>query len=131
MDEKESRVFTLTEANEMVDEIAKFTADVVELLNSIRTRYGPEEEGGDVSVPEAVMRELEQALRSWSEKVSETGAQPKGFFTVDFGTADPEMVYCWTYGEREIAYTHKVWENFTHRQPLSDAGDPAHLRWVN
>jgi hypothetical protein len=131
MDEKEGSVFTLNEANEMVAEIAKFTSEVVALLNSIRGRYEPAEDGGDVAVPEPVMRELEEALRAWSEKVTQTGALPKGYFTVDFATSDPEMVYCWTYGEHEIGYTHKVWENFTHRQPLADAGDPAHLRWVN
>ena len=129
--ENESKVFTLNEANEMISEIAKFTSDVVVLLDSIRSRYRPEEESGEVAVPEPVMRGLEGALKTWSERVIETGAQPKGYFTVDFATSDPELLYCWTYGEQEIGYVHKVWENFTHRRPLADAGEPLHLRWVN
>jgi hypothetical protein len=52
---------------------------------------------------------------------------------VDFQSLDPELLYCWTYGEDKIDYVHKVWENFTHRQPLrsgpSGAGDPP--KWVN
>jgi len=52
---------------------------------------------------------------------------------VDFQSADPELLFCWTYGEDKIAFTHKVWENFSHRRPLLP-GDEAlmgHLRWVN
>lgn len=131
MESKTARVFTLNEANRMVPEIARFTAEVVELLESIRARYQVEGRLESPQVPESVIRELESALRDWSEKVTVTGAQPKGYFTVDFATADPEMLYCWTYGEERIAYTHKVWENFSHRKPLAEAGDPHHLRWVN
>ena len=124
-------VFTLSEANRTVPEIARFTGEVVELLESIRKQYQPEGPLESPQVPEKVIRDLQSALRTWSEKVVETGAQPKGYFTVDFATADPEMLYCWTYGEDRIAYTHKVWENFSHRKPLAEAGDPHHLRWVN
>ena len=71
-------------------------------------------------------------LRQWDERVARTGALPKGYFTVDFRSADPELLYCWTYGESEIAFAHKIWENFTHRRPLSEAaGTVDHMKWVH
>jgi len=131
MESSGARIFTLSEANRAVPEIARITAEVVELLESIRTQYQAEGRLEEGLVPESVIRNLEAALKSWSEKIIGTGAQPKGYFTVDFATADPEMLYCWTYGEERISYTHKVWENFSHRRPLAQAGEPHHLRWVN
>ena len=48
-------------------------------------------------------------------------------------SVDPELLYCWTYGEEHIAHTHKVWENFSHRRPIegSAQGPDDHLKWVN
>ena len=67
-----------------------------------------------------VIKDVEEALHRWSEEIIKLGAHPKGYFTVDFQSVDPEMLYCWNYGEDRISFTHKVWENFNHRRPLGD-----------
>jgi len=133
MTERQIKTFTLAEANSLVHHVAELTADVVHLLDAIRQRHRLEVEKPGSAVPESVLKEVESALTEWSQQVRELGAQPKGYFTVDFQTMDPELLYCWTYGEERIEYTHKVWENFTHRRPLStQPGATAnHLRWVN
>ena len=104
-----------------------------ESLNQLRQRYRIESEDMTTSVPDAALKEIEKLLREWSERVTELGAQPKGYFTVDFQSVDPELLYCWTYGEDRISFGHKVWENFTHRRRLgSNVELPAdHLKWVN
>ncbi len=128
-----TKVFSLAEANELVPVVAEFTADVVETLNQLRQRHKIETADLTSAVPAAVLKEIEQLLRDWSERVTGLGAHPKGYFTVDFQSVDPELLYCWTYGEDKILFAHKVWENFTHRRPLaSNVGELSdHLKWVN
>src|SRR5262249_11566403 len=132
MSSESPKVFSLAEANALVPKVAEFTAHVVRRLDGIRQRYRSEATTQG-NVPEWVLREVESILGEWSEQVAEIGAQPKGYFTVDFQSVDPELLYCWTYGEDKIAYTHKVWENFTHRRKISSSVESStdHLKWVN
>ncbi len=133
MTERQIKIFTLAEANSLVRHVAELTAEVVHNLDAIRQSHRLDVEKPGSAVPESVLKEVESALSEWSQQVIELGAQPKGYFTVDFQSMDPELLYCWTYGEERIEYTHKVWENFSHRRPLtSHPGAPSdHLRWVN
>jgi hypothetical protein len=125
-----AKVFSLAEANELVPLVAGATADVVRRLDSIRQRYKTESQE---DVPAWVLQEVESALNEWSAKIAELGAVPKGYFTVDFQSVDPELLYCWSYGEERIGHTHKVWENFSHRKPIEAPPEaPAdHLKWIN
>jgi hypothetical protein len=133
MNDNSTRVFTLAEANTLVRLVADLTAGVVQHLDSIRQRHQVDFENLPAGLPESILKEVEKALAEWSHRVTELGAQPKGYFTVDFQSLDPELLYCWTYGEEKIEYTHKVWENFNHRQRLSADPGPSgeHLKWVN
>jgi hypothetical protein len=133
MKEAPQRVFTLEEANELIPELASFTGEVLRELDAIRQRYAIDGSRKDVSVPENVLQEVEDLLKSWTKRVMDLGAAPKGYFTADFPTQDPEQLYCWTYGEERITHTHKVWENFSHRRPIGSGvdGPSDHLKWVN
>ena len=133
MAEGSAKIFSLAEANEVVPRVAEFTAEVVHQLDEIRQRYksGPAE--AEQAVPDWVLNDVESALLNWSKRIIELGAVPKGYFTVDFRSVDPELLYCWSYGEERISFTHKVWENFSHRRPIeASAGKPVdHMKWVN
>lgn len=133
MKEKQPRIFSLAEVNEVVKQVAAVTAEIVRGLDGIRQRYNIEPGKGSDAMPEPAVKEIEEMLNSWAERISDLGAQPKGFFTVDFQSREPELLYCWSYGEEKIEFTHKVWENFTHRRPLAESMVPAtdHLKWVN
>ncbi|HYK89783.1 MAG TPA: DUF2203 family protein [Acidobacteriota bacterium] len=133
MPQGSTKVFSLAEANQVVPVLAEFTAGIVDTLNEIRQRCRIDSEDTASKVPPSALKEIEQLLRKWSDKVSELGAHPKGYFTVDFQSIDPELFYCWSYGEEKISFTHKVWENFSHRRPLAAGLEPAqdHLKWVN
>jgi len=127
------RAFSFEEANRMIPKVADLTEQVIQELDSIRRRCAPEQEIGKLPIPDEVLKEVEGLLQSWSERVLELGGRPKGYFTVDFQSLDPELLYCWNYGEDAICFTHKVWENFSHRKPLAESidGSGHHLKWVN
>ncbi len=127
------KVFSFNEANSLVEKVTDLTEEVIHELDTIRRRASRDAEEGEPPISDAVLKEVEQALQEWSERIVELGGNPKGYFTVDFQSIDPELLYCWNYGEEKISFTHKVWENFTHRRPLTDSIDATgeHLRWVN
>ncbi|MBZ5498336.1 MAG: DUF2203 domain-containing protein [Acidobacteriia bacterium] len=133
MPNRPSKVFSFTEVNQLVPKVADLTEQVIHELDNIRRRSRPDAESGSSSISDAVLKEVEEALQGWSEGVIELGGNPKGYFTVDFQSIDPELLYCWNYGEDKICYTHKVWENFSHRRPLTESIDASgeHLKWVN
>ena len=133
MAEKTYKIFSLAEADEVVPLVADLTAQVVQELETIRGRYKDESGEAAGAMPDTALREVEQALADWSARIAELGALPKGYFTVDFQSLDPELLYCWTYGEEKIDYVHKVWENLTHRQPLRSgaAGSGGPTKWVH
>jgi hypothetical protein len=131
MGENPVKIFSLAEANQAVRKVHRLTRQVVLKVERVRRRYGAAGEGSEL--PAAALNEIEGLLRGWAEKVQALGALPKGYFTIDFQSADPGLFYCWTYGEDQIAYTHKVWENFSHRRPLLESMpvEEAHMKWVN
>ena len=133
MPDRTIKAFNFVEVNRLVPKISDLTEEVIQELDSIRRRNAPEEEQGGTSMSDTILKEVEEALQAWSERITELGGQPKGYFTVDFQSIDPEMLYCWNYGEDKISYTHKVWENFSHRRPLTESIDASgdHMKWVN
>jgi len=133
MKEKHARVFSLAEVNSLLSEVAVLTSEAVKNLDAIRERYQIEPGEGSEAMPEPAIKEIEDELNQWTAKISELGALPKGFFTVDFQSREPELLYCWTYGEEKIEFAHKVWENFTHRKPLAESLESRsdHMKWIN
>ena len=108
------RVFTLDEANGAVPEVARITEKVQERLDELRQQY-------DEDDPEASSRlqnETRAILNGWQEAVLELGAEPKGIFTVDFRSPDPNVLWCWTVDEPQITHRHFTWESFKDRVSL-------------
>lgn len=127
----DTRIFTLAEANATLPGLVRLTRRVIARIDRVRRRYGLGESNPEL--PETALREVEELLQGWSARVAALGAMPKGYFTVDFQSMDPSLLYCWTYGEETIAYTHRTWENFSHRRPLLEAmqAEGEYSRWVN
>jgi len=133
MPDRPAKVFSFTEANELVSKIADLTEEVIQELDGIRRRCSSDAEASGSAISDEILKEVAEALQNWSERVLELGGHPKGYFTVDFQSMDPELLYCWNYGEDRICYTHKVWENFSHRRPLTRSIEQfgKHLKWLN
>ncbi len=127
------KAFSFIEVNKLIPKISNLTEEVIQELDTIRRRNSTDEEPASGTISDVTLKEVEEALQAWSERIVELGGQPKGYFTVDFQSIDPEMLYCWNYGEDKILFTHKVWENFSHRRPLTESIDASgeHMKWVN
>jgi len=133
MANRPTRVFTYEEVNELIPKIAGITEEIVHELDEIRRRHAADSQSSGSSISDTVLKDVESTLQEWSDRVLEMGGSPKGYFTVDFQSIDPELLYCWNYGEDRIAYIHKIWENFSHRRPLAESIDTSgeNLKWIN
>ena len=112
------RVFTLNDANRAVREVDAATRPVRERLEKIRaalTDAAPE-------LTEELEEETREILDRWQKTVYKLGAEPKGIFTVDFRSPDPNVLWCWTVDESEITHLHLSWESFKDRVPISVEG---------
>lgn len=118
---QEFPVFTLNEVNERLAEVIRLTDDTASRLDAIEECWGRLPFKKFDAVRGIACDDLIRA--EWAHRVARLGAMPKGFFTVDFQSADPEVVFCWSYGEESITHEHKVWENFAHRRRIADS-DP-------
>lgn len=117
------RIFTLDEANQALPEVAHLTRETRDRLQSLRSSYhesAVEDEGAGL---EAETRAL---LNHWAEAILQLGAQPKGIFTVDFRSPDPNMLWCWAPDEDRITHRHFTWESFKDRIEL-EADDASWL----
>ncbi len=99
----EKRVFTLSEARELLSRIREITAEAVSRCESI----------GDDAETEAERQEI---IRGWVEKVSDFGVEVKGLWLVDFDSG--AGYYCWKYPESSLDYFHGYDEGFAGRLPL-------------
>jgi len=126
------KIFSLAAANALVPVLDELTETVIQALAGIRQRYEADA-GGPSEAPPWAVDEVGGALQRWSEQVEALGGQPKGYFTVDFPSVDPELLYCWRYGEEAISHSHKVWENFSHRRKIGATLEPPtdHLKWIH
>lgn len=114
------RVFTLEQANRAVTTVADLTYATQQRLQSLREAYreaAGENEGASL---EEKTREL---LNDWAQAILELGAQPKGIFTVDFRSPDPNMLWCWAPDEERITHRHFAWESFKDRVELNAVED--------
>lgn len=112
-------VFTVEEANYALTAVIEVTERTIASLEEARHRWS------EIGIPGLKKyHPLEQVTEDdylrlqWASEIAALGIIPKGYFVVDFQSPDPDVFYCWTYGEEEISHQHKVWETFTDRQPL-------------
>ena len=112
------RIFTLEQANLLVPEVTRVTSEVQERLDDLRKAY----HGADPDAGRSLESETRALLTSWQEAVLAMGAEPKGIFTVDFRSPDPNVLWCWTSSEAEIAHRHFTWESFKDRVDIGACG---------
>jgi len=113
--------FTLAEANRLLDKVRPITETS---LQELERCHDPWQSFGLRKF--SVLHEMleEDVIRTrWAARIARLGAYPKGGFTVDFQSPDPDLVYCWHPGESEITHQHKTWEDFRHRRPV-ERDDP-------
>ncbi|RMF56959.1 MAG: DUF2203 family protein [Calditrichaeota bacterium] len=114
------RRFTLEEANEVLPEIIEITEEAVQELEALKNAFQAEKVVDELAAREKLEEESEVILHDWANRIVQLGVYPKGFFTVDFKSPIPDVLFCWTYGEESISYTHRIYESFKDRIPIED-----------
>ncbi len=116
------RIFSLDEANRALRLVNQVTASTRRRMRELR-----QEQESDPSAAEQVDAETRLVLDEWARVILEIGGQPKGIFTVDFRSPDPNVLWCWAPDETEISHRHFTWESFKDRVSIdaADAGWPA------
>jgi hypothetical protein len=110
--------FTLEQANALLPKIIEATERAVEDIEDARTRMESEKLFNEASAQPSYDIQVGLTLERWTKEIFQLGVYPKGYFTVDFKSLIPDTLLCWTYGETSVRYTHKVWENFSHRRSI-------------
>ncbi len=116
-----AKIFTLDEANRLLPEIIELTQHAVTAVERARAQAQFLSELDEGSRRESLEHEIDNILRNWARQISELGVFPKGFFTCDFQSPKSDTYFCWTFGEQEIAFVHRVDQTFKDRVPLEDA----------
>ncbi len=111
------RTFTLNEANALLPKIIAVTEQTIIQLERIQEQRQADGLAAPVDEHD---EETAEILQHWSAEMVKLGVYPKGFFTVDFKSHVPDTLLCWTYGEREISHTHKIFESFKDRAAIKD-----------
>ncbi|MFQ5865291.1 MAG: DUF2203 family protein [bacterium] len=125
------RCFTLEEANGVLPEIINITKETVRRLDEAKRNFESEKIINEVFAEDQFDTESAIILQKWAEDIVDLGGYPKGYFTVDFKSPIPDTLFCWSYGEKLISYTHKVYESFKDRIPIHDKGMPGFEQSLN
>ncbi|MCA9741737.1 MAG: DUF2203 family protein [Deferribacteres bacterium] len=112
--------FTLEQANALIPELIRLTQCTMKKLKIESAKWHAEETGSVIDDESAYHQRLNRYLRQWADQVTRLGVMPKGYFTCDFVSPNPERLFCWNYGETEICFTHKTSESFKDRIPLDN-----------
>lgn len=114
----EKRIFTFSEASNLLDEVRVITQSASLRMASVRSQ--------SVARPGSkrhhkVNEWCNRVIESWADQVTALGAHPKGLWTVDFDSGEG-FFYCWELDEPRLAYMHGYEEGFSGRRPLSLKG---------
>lgn len=109
------KVFTLEEANRALHEVVGLTRRTQHELDELRESFRA---GESQDVEEAIRGVLDR----WARAILAMGAQPKGIFTVDFRSPDPNVLWCWAPDEDNVCHRHFTWESFKDRVPIRADG---------
>ncbi|MBI4374133.1 MAG: DUF2203 domain-containing protein [Deltaproteobacteria bacterium] len=113
---KKNRLFTLKEAQTLLPIIRKITRETIRQVEDLewKTKFGHLLK--DEHRLENGRSEIQLLIERWSDKVSRLGAEPKGFWLVDFNFG--EGYFCWKYPEEQIGFFHDYQGGFSKRSPI-------------
>ena len=123
------RYFSVSEAEDLIPEIEKIYAAVIEIAGKIQLKSEQidrlQSQKGDVAqiaIEKSQLEFLTGGLEDWLRKILDLGAFPKGLnpALVDFPhrLAGKEVYLCWQVGEKHITYYHGIEEGFPGRKKL-------------
>ena len=123
----ETRVFTLTEAEELFPLVRSITDSAWRELEPVRRKL-------EAMVPvnpqiHQVEHQYETIVKRWMAKMARLGLVVKGLWLVDFDTGDGYL--CWKFPELRIGQYHGYHEGYTRRRPLADVIEEIDPDWAH
>ena len=113
------RILTLEQANVLLPAIAAITERTRNQLEQLQNV----DEGPGQPTQQHADHDAREFLDQWAHAILALGGQPKGVFTVDFRTLDPNVLWCWAPDEPEVCHRHFTWESFKDCIPLTPGAD--------
>lgn len=127
------KYFTLAEAEELIPELEKIFAAIIEIRPKAAARARALKDLEESRSPDPARLALEKGrldflaagIDEWFRRIIDLGASPKGLdpALVDFPfRLDGKEVYlCWRLGEKRITHYHGIEDGFTGRLRLPNA----------
>ncbi len=122
----ETRVFSLSEAQQMLPLIRKITRSAYEQLEPYQIKIrsmldcDPRITG--------IQNDYELIVRKWVQKVERLGIHVYGLWQIGFDTGDGYI--CWRFPEIRLAYYSDYDDTFTTRRPLAEIIDEIQPDWA-
>jgi hypothetical protein len=108
------RLFSLTEARQLLPSVKEMTAEAVRQAEVIADAIDDTE---DDDPRRAVLgAELKTVVDGWSARIREMGLETKGLWLVDFDNG--EGYYCWQHPESSVSHFHGYEDGFAGRMKI-------------
>ncbi len=112
------RTFQYGDARALLPAVRASTQTVVERVEPLYDTLVHAPEGSPQR--RALRTKINAAVDRWADEILALGALPKGVWTVDFDSG-AGYVFCWNYGEDDLAHYHLDDDGFAGRRPLTEA----------
>lgn len=114
MPTRKKRIFTLREAQALLDQVRELTAEAVREVENLQNEIESSPPGDRRSHLESRTQEV---VQSWAHAVEHLGCEAKGLWLVDFDSGDG-IYYCWRHPEEKLEFFHDYDAGFAGRKPL-------------
>jgi len=118
--DRKFKKFTLEDANALLPRLIDVTERTKNQLESLRQKQSTNYVNNDNLSVKEIQNEIDALLENWVCTVTSFGVIPKGFFTCDFISPNPDTYFCWSQGETSVIYTHKIYETFKDRVVIEE-----------
>jgi hypothetical protein len=105
------RLFSLTDAQQLLPTVKRLTAEAVERSEDLATRL--ERLAETDPRHERLRDELNDVVMRWAAELRALDLEVKGLWLVDFDNG--EGYYCWRYPEESVCHYHTYHEGFAGR----------------
>jgi hypothetical protein len=112
--DRDRHVFSLEEAQGLLPEVKRLTAEAVRAADAIAEELR--------EIPERHPRharltaDLERIVAAWTAGIRQLGLEAKGLWLVDFDNG--EGYYCWAHPEEQITHFHTYEDGFAGRMKI-------------
>lgn len=111
---------TLKSANALIPAISRITEEAIKLTDSLAVKIQAQAKGSPKF--EALVKNYDDIVQKWADKIHRLGGVAKGLWLVDFDTGKGYL--CWSYPEKRIEHFHSYDTGFKQRVKVEKLASP-------